>query len=229
MNRTSRDTDNPTGVSYRLKAWVLPVVIILVAFAAMALMIKLRPEVEKQERVSPPPLVRVLQAAPTSHRFIVRSQGTVTPRTESMLVPEVSGRVVSVSPAFNAGGHEPKRGREQYVPMFQDCGVNMHLSGRCRFYQRFHPLYVPGTDRRSSIVYVITGAATWGFDDPTPNPAVAASAKKRHYILFSGDGAKLSGRVKDLEGNVIDRFTIVREQDGSYADSHFKGAQEAPR
>ena len=137
--------------------------------------------------------------------------------------------VVTHDPAFNSGGHEPKRGRKQYVPMFQNCGVDMHLSGRCRFYQRFHPLYMPGTDPRSSIVYVITGAATWGFDDPAANPAVAEAAKKRHYIFFSGEGSKLSARVMDLEGNVIDRFTIDRKKDGSYADRHLGAAVEAPQ
>jgi hypothetical protein len=33
----------------------------------------------------------------------------------------------------------------------------------------------------------------------------------------------------DLEGNVIDRFTIERKKDGSYADSHLGTAQEAPQ
>jgi len=136
--------------------------------------------------------------------------------------------VFTHDPAFNSGGYEPKRGRKQYVPMFQNCGVDMHLSGRCRFYQRFHPLYLPGTDPRSSIVYVITGAATWGFDDPAPNPTVAEAAKKRHYVFFSAERAKLSARVMDLEGNIIDRFTIIREEDGSYDDGHLGTAQEAP-
>ncbi|MBC8875583.1 MAG: metallophosphoesterase [Planctomycetes bacterium] len=136
--------------------------------------------------------------------------------------------VFTHDPAFNSGGYEPKRGRKQYVPMFQNCGVNMHLSGRCRFYQRFHPLYLTGTDPRSSIVYVITGAATWGFDDPAANPTVAGAAKKRHYIFFSGEGTKLSARVMDLEGKTIDRFTIVKNKDGSYADSHLETAIEAP-
>jgi hypothetical protein len=137
--------------------------------------------------------------------------------------------VFTHDPMFNAGGHETKRGRERYAPMFQKCGVNMHLSGRCRFYQRFHPLYLPGTDRRSSIVYVITGAATWGLDDPAPNPAVAAAAKIRHYTFFSVQGARLSGRVMDVAGNVIDKFTIVRKEDGSYAESHLASAKEAPQ
>ena len=34
----------------------------------------------------------------------VQSQGTVTPRTQTIIAPEVSGRVISVSPAVTAGG-----------------------------------------------------------------------------------------------------------------------------
>lgn len=104
MNRTEQDTASPAGASYRLRAWVLPVIIVAAAVAIMILMIRLKPDVEKQETVSPPVLVRVMEAVSGTHRFVVESQGTVSPRTESMLVPEVSGRVVAVSPAFNAGG-----------------------------------------------------------------------------------------------------------------------------
>ena len=98
MTRTEPDT------AYRIRAWVLPIVIIAAAAAVMILMIRLKPEVQKQEIVSPPPLVRVMEVVPGPHRFIVRSQGTVSPRTESQLVPEVSGRVVSIAPAFTTGG-----------------------------------------------------------------------------------------------------------------------------
>jgi RND family efflux transporter MFP subunit len=48
--------------------------------------------------------VRVLEVRREDFRLTVRSQGTVAPRTESDLVPEVSGRVVAVSPSLTAGG-----------------------------------------------------------------------------------------------------------------------------
>ncbi|RKY17155.1 MAG: efflux RND transporter periplasmic adaptor subunit, partial [Planctomycetota bacterium] len=52
----------------------------------------------------PAPLVRAVQARQESVRFDVLSHGTVTPRTESSLVPQVPGRVEWVSPSFVAGG-----------------------------------------------------------------------------------------------------------------------------
>ncbi len=49
-------------------------------------------------------LVDVIPAELTSLNFIVRSQGTVRPRTETTLVSEVSGKIISVSSDFVAGG-----------------------------------------------------------------------------------------------------------------------------
>lgn len=51
-----------------------------------------------------PPLVRVIAAERTNLTLSVRAEGTVAPRTESQLVPEISGRVVEVSPSLAAGG-----------------------------------------------------------------------------------------------------------------------------
>ncbi len=48
--------------------------------------------------------VRVLTPEPRSVQLSVRTQGTVAPRTESTLVPEVSGRVTWISPALVSGG-----------------------------------------------------------------------------------------------------------------------------
>lgn len=51
-----------------------------------------------------PPLVRAVPAERTSLTLVVHAEGTVAPRTESRLVPEISGRVVEVSPSLAAGG-----------------------------------------------------------------------------------------------------------------------------
>ena len=61
----------------------------------------------KVENASPPkilPAVRVVEGEAVDMPLWVRSQGTVVPRTESDLVPEVSGRVVWISPSLASGG-----------------------------------------------------------------------------------------------------------------------------
>jgi RND family efflux transporter MFP subunit len=50
------------------------------------------------------PLVRVIEVQPERVRYAVRAHGTVVPRTESDLVPQVSGEVEWVSPNFVSGG-----------------------------------------------------------------------------------------------------------------------------
>jgi RND family efflux transporter MFP subunit len=82
----------------------LPVAILAVGVGGVALLVASRPEVEVRERPEAAPLVRVLEAQPTTWQYVVRTQGTVEPRTESELIPQVSGEVEWISPALVSGG-----------------------------------------------------------------------------------------------------------------------------
>jgi RND family efflux transporter MFP subunit len=77
--------------------------VVVVAALGAAAMVALRPEVETRAPEPQPPLVRVADVIPADIQLTVVSQGTVSPRTESQLVPEVAGRVTWVSPRFAAG------------------------------------------------------------------------------------------------------------------------------
>ena len=81
-----------------------PFLIVLLSGAAAVTLVKSRPEIEKTRPVPPPPLVRTMVATPEDVQVFVESQGTVEPRTETVLVSEVAGRVVDVSSSFAAGG-----------------------------------------------------------------------------------------------------------------------------
>lgn len=91
-----------------IKKFVVPfLVIVFFAFAATALMmtsVTVQPSIPE----AIPKAVKVIAVDLENIRLTVRSQGTIAPRTESELVPEVSGRVLSVSPALAAGGHFDK-------------------------------------------------------------------------------------------------------------------------
>ncbi|MEZ5363055.1 MAG: efflux RND transporter periplasmic adaptor subunit [Bryobacterales bacterium] len=67
-------------------------------------MIENRPEPEKKVPEVEAPLVRVIEAKSENIRLTVNTEGVVAPRTESQLVPEVSGRVLWTSPSLVAGG-----------------------------------------------------------------------------------------------------------------------------
>ncbi len=60
---------------------------------------------EAETRTPPPQTLRVdaIRLAPDTYPVVLHSRGTVRPRTESTLIPEVSGRIVSVSPTFREG------------------------------------------------------------------------------------------------------------------------------
>jgi RND family efflux transporter MFP subunit len=83
---------------------VLPLVVIGIAGFAAVMMIRSRPPVETQPPVFSPPGVQVHQVTLTEVAMGVTSQGTVQPRTESQLVPEISGRITWVSSSFAEGG-----------------------------------------------------------------------------------------------------------------------------
>jgi RND family efflux transporter MFP subunit len=65
---------------------------------------KMKPPPETKDIPDVAPLVAVLPLIETTASFRIASQGTVRPRTETILSAEVSGSIVSISPKFIAGG-----------------------------------------------------------------------------------------------------------------------------
>ncbi len=83
---------------------VLPLVVVGAAIFGAFTMYWNRTPVEIQTPVFTPPGVRVEEVTLRDVPLTVTSQGTVRPRTESQLVPEVAGRVTWVAPSFAEGG-----------------------------------------------------------------------------------------------------------------------------
>lgn len=83
---------------------LLPILILLAAGGATALLVVFKPEATEVAVERPIASVEVLSVQPESVQLTVRSQGTVLPRTESDLSAEVSGRIIEVADAFRAGG-----------------------------------------------------------------------------------------------------------------------------
>ena len=88
----------------RILMTVLPIVVLGCGIAGAVYLIKNKPLPQKTGIDIPVPLVRAqvveLENVPT----VVTAQGTVSPRTEISLFPEVSGRVVWISPSLADGG-----------------------------------------------------------------------------------------------------------------------------
>lgn len=86
------------------KRYLLIFAILGGAVATAIVLVSMRPEPPKREREELALLVDVMQLEAISADFNVQSQGTVRPRTETILSAEVSGTVTSISPKFIAGG-----------------------------------------------------------------------------------------------------------------------------
>jgi RND family efflux transporter MFP subunit len=87
----------------RLKL-LLPLAIVVTGVLGAIALVATRPDVETQSPEALPRLVRVVEVTPQTVQLRVTTHGAVAPRTESDLVPEVSGPIVWVSPSFTSGG-----------------------------------------------------------------------------------------------------------------------------
>jgi len=87
-----------------MKKVLLPIVILIVGFGMAAAIIATGPKLEQQAPPPSSPLVRIWSAEPSTVQMTSVTHGTVLPRSESELVPEVSGRVERLSPAMVTGG-----------------------------------------------------------------------------------------------------------------------------
>lgn len=87
-----------------MKRILLPFAIAAAGIGLAAVIIVTGPELEQQPPPFNAPLVRTWQATAETVQMTSITHGTVVPRTESDLIPEVSGRVTSISASMVSGG-----------------------------------------------------------------------------------------------------------------------------
>jgi len=85
------------------KFLLIPIIIAIAGGASFGLS-KMKPDAPKEEVENLDLLVDVIELKTSTQSFAIQSQGTVRPRTETILSAEVSGSVVSISPKLVAGG-----------------------------------------------------------------------------------------------------------------------------
>lgn len=88
----------------KVKRGMLIVGIFVMAAGGAIGLTKMKPPPESKEIADATPLVEILPLENITASFAITSQGTVRPRTETVLSAEVSGSIVSISPKFIAGG-----------------------------------------------------------------------------------------------------------------------------
>lgn len=84
---------------------LVPAVIVLAALAVAFVLVTNRRTLQPVQPQPVPTAVRVLTVEPGPVQLRVHAQGSVAPRTETQLVPEVAGNVVWISPNLVPGGY----------------------------------------------------------------------------------------------------------------------------
>lgn len=93
-------------MSDRRKWWkiLIPVLILLAGVAGMRLMILSHQAPARTVRENPGVLVEVMRVSHTDRQVLIAGTGTVQPRREASITPQVSGRVIEIAPNLVAGG-----------------------------------------------------------------------------------------------------------------------------
>ena len=84
---------------------VITIAVLLAAVAAAAGIIMSRPTPEQLTVSESTSAIRAMTVAKESLRLSIRSEGTVTPKTQTDLIPEVKGRVTWISSNLVVGGY----------------------------------------------------------------------------------------------------------------------------
>ena len=86
--------------------FVLPLILIVGSVLVVVALVAFKESqtAERKSETEKAVLVDTIDAEVVSLNFAINSQGSVRPRTETTLVAEVSGKIVSVAPDFVAGG-----------------------------------------------------------------------------------------------------------------------------
>ncbi|MBA6329192.1 efflux RND transporter periplasmic adaptor subunit [Colwellia sp. MB02u-6] len=87
-----------------LRFVLTPITIILVAVIGLIIFTVLSPKPAKKPVIIKAPLVEVKNIARQDVGFVIASQGSVLPSTQTQLISEVSGQITFVNEKFNIGG-----------------------------------------------------------------------------------------------------------------------------
>lgn len=107
MTGTIGHSDSPEksgGLLRKILIIITPILIILAFFIAMKIIVALNEKPEEKRRPFNPLAVLAEKAVVDNVQLVVNTQGEARPRTEIDLVPEVGGKIISVSPKFVDGG-----------------------------------------------------------------------------------------------------------------------------
>lgn len=103
--------------------------------------------------------------------------------------------------------------QEDWVPIFEECGVDMVFMGHQHLYMRTYPLKggQVQSDPADGIVYVMGNAGTKFYEPDSFAYMAQVAANTSNYQTISINGPDLTLTARDLEGQVIDSYAIHKE------------------
>ena len=104
MDETTDKSKKTNKRMVPLRYVLTPIVLIFVAIVIVVILAVTAPKPAKKPPEINAPLVQVIKLDSQDITFNISSQGTVTPRTETRLISEVSGVITNVADKFNVGG-----------------------------------------------------------------------------------------------------------------------------
>jgi len=122
--------------------------------------------------------------------------------------------VIYHQPSFNVGGHASRWGRQDFLPVMYEHGVDFAMAGHSHLYERFRPIAVEGA---LPITFIVTGGGGAPTYSVAPSPMLVGGigVSETHYCVFDIDGNRLRMTVKLPDGSVIDEMELVKT-DGRY-------------
>ncbi|HIJ21106.1 MAG TPA: hypothetical protein HPP58_08675, partial [Deltaproteobacteria bacterium] len=88
----------------RIVQLLLTLILIGIGALGMVKLTESKPQIKKQKPPVPLPMVRTMAVTTGTQAIIIKGEGSVSPVQEMVLVPQVDGKIVYISPSLINGG-----------------------------------------------------------------------------------------------------------------------------
>ena len=121
----------------------------------------------------------------------------------------------AIYPGSRSGGDANLR--NHLVPLLEQHGVDIYLSGHDHVYMRTFPMRAhtpiakddePNYRAPGGPIHVVSGGGGKSLYTIIPQPHLAKAFAKDHLVLFEATPEQLTGRVLNAQGDELDRFSI---------------------
>ncbi len=117
---------------------------------------------------------------------------------------------------FHTANGDRLVGQTNFRPLIEKFSPDVVINGHYHKYSRQLPIGKPGA---KPVINIVTGGAGGGNGTPsTLSPIVEKVYQSFHYTVFEIDGDTMKLTAKDIEGNVIDRMTWTKDEDGNFQE-----------